>query len=105
MEQLAAACAAGEAATPPFDGARLLAEDVRRLAPIDPASTVPDATGRFPFREGPATSIECRDVEPQVARLRRFRAPDRTLKHEEVDPQIDAVVKAMEQKLHAEIRK
>ncbi|UCD75745.1 MAG: phenylalanine--tRNA ligase subunit beta [Phycisphaerales bacterium] len=35
----------------------------------------------------------------------RFRAPDRTLKHEEVDPQIDAVVKAMEQTLHAEIRK
>lgn len=32
-----------------YDGAALLSEDVRRFAPIDPVSTVPDATNGFPF--------------------------------------------------------
>ena len=32
-----------------FDGRALLAQDVLRTAPMDPASTVPDATGTTPF--------------------------------------------------------
>jgi penicillin amidase len=32
-----------------FDGATLFSEDVFRSAPMDPASTVPDATGETPF--------------------------------------------------------
>ncbi len=32
-----------------FDGQALFFEDVRRAAPMDPASTVPDATGEPPF--------------------------------------------------------
>ena len=33
----------------PAQGSALFFEDVRRLAPMDPASTVPDATGDTPF--------------------------------------------------------
>jgi penicillin amidase len=36
-------------ATGGFDGEALFFEDVRRAAPMDPASTVPDATAGFPF--------------------------------------------------------
>ncbi len=32
-----------------FDGEALFFQDVRRIAPMDPASTVPDATSGFPF--------------------------------------------------------
>jgi penicillin amidase len=32
-----------------YDGAALLTEDVQRFAPMDPASTVPDADGTMPF--------------------------------------------------------
>ena len=35
----------------------------------------------------------------------RFRAPDRTLKHEEVDPQIASMMQALQAKFAAEIRK
>ncbi len=49
LEELEAYAAAGEAASPPFDGAALFAEDVRRVAPMDPAAMVPDATGSAPF--------------------------------------------------------
>ena len=49
VEQLDAYVKAGQAATPPFDGQKLLFDDVRRNAPMDPASSVPDATGGFPF--------------------------------------------------------
>ncbi len=56
LEELEATIAAGEAASPPFDGAALFAEDVRRVAPMDPAAMVPDATGTVPFlvRSAPA---------------------------------------------------
>lgn len=47
MEQLDAYMAAGAAQG--FDGQALFFEDVRRAAPMDPASTVPDATSGFPF--------------------------------------------------------
>jgi penicillin amidase len=46
-ERLQAYIAAGTANG--FDGEKLFFEDVRRSAPIDPASTVPDATSGFPF--------------------------------------------------------
>ena len=47
VEQLEAYVAAGAAGG--FDGQALFFEDVRRAAPIDAASTVPDATNGFPF--------------------------------------------------------
>ncbi|MHC5022751.1 MAG: phenylalanine--tRNA ligase subunit beta-related protein, partial [Planctomycetota bacterium] len=34
----------------------------------------------------------------------RFRAPDRTLRHEEVDPQVDAVVATLEKRFDATLR-
>lgn len=34
----------------------------------------------------------------------RFRAPDRTLRHEEVDPQVDALVKMAKERVGAELR-
>lgn len=49
VEQLDAYVKAGQAATPPYDGQKLLFDDVRRNAPMDPASSVPDATGAFPY--------------------------------------------------------
>ena len=47
VEQLQAYVAAGAAGG--FDGQALFFDDVRRAAPIDPAATVPDASGGFPF--------------------------------------------------------
>ncbi len=47
LEQLEAFVAAGEAQG--FDGEALFFEDVRRAAPMDDASTIPDATSGFPF--------------------------------------------------------
>ena len=49
-ESFVAAC---EAATPPCDGWALADEDVFRWNPMDPTSTVPDATGSFPFDPEP----------------------------------------------------
>jgi len=46
-EALARFVAAGDSNG--FDGAALFFEDVRRLAPMDAASTIPDATREFPF--------------------------------------------------------
>lgn len=68
MEQLEDYVAAGEAADPPFDGFALLASDVRRSAPMDPASTVPDATGEAPFLlAGAAPAGSMRGAGEQVA--------------------------------------
>ena len=47
IEQLEAYIAAGAAGG--FDGEALFFQDVQRAAPMDPAATVPDATGGFPF--------------------------------------------------------
>lgn len=41
-----------------FDGFTLLTQDVRRSAPMDPASTVPDATGDVPFLVARAPRID-----------------------------------------------
>jgi phenylalanyl-tRNA synthetase beta chain len=34
----------------------------------------------------------------------RFRAGDRTLRHEEVDPQVDAIAQALVKDVHGELR-
>jgi len=47
MEELEAFIAAGDAGG--FDGAALFSQVARRVAPIDAASTLPDATGGTPF--------------------------------------------------------
>jgi penicillin amidase len=73
VETLETYCAAGAAAAPPFDGAALLFQDVRRFAPMDPASTVPDATGALPFTEVASDPISCADLPASVAAVRRFR--------------------------------
>ena len=73
VERLEAFCNAGAAAVPPFDGAALLFEDVQRFAPIDPSSTIPDATGAKPFIDAPLAPITCAAVGPQVAAAKRFR--------------------------------
>ena len=73
VEKLQAYCAAGAAALPPFDGAALLFQDVQRFAPIDPASTIPDATGARPFTDAPPSPISCAAVGGQVAAAKRFR--------------------------------
>jgi penicillin amidase len=71
-EKLGSYCAAGAAATPPFDGAVLLFQDVQRFAPMDPASTVPDATGARSFADGPSSPITCGQVATNVAASRRL---------------------------------
>jgi len=72
-EKLAEYCAAGAAASPPFDGAALLFDDVQRFAPMDPASTVPDATGTTPFVPAPPMPIACSAVTTPVAAIERVR--------------------------------
>jgi len=64
------------AATPPCDGEKLLFEDVQRFAPMDPASTLPDATGTFPYLTAQAvrTPKDRTFVAQAAARVRRFRA-------------------------------
>jgi penicillin amidase len=75
LEDLQEYCAAGAAATPPYDGAALFFQDVRRFAPMDPAATVPDATGTTPYTDAPADPIDCAAVETGVAAAAgRFRA-------------------------------
>lgn len=73
IETLEAYCTAGAAATPPFDGAALLFQDVRRFAPMDPAATVPDATGTKPFTDAPSVPISCDAVGVSLAAVQRFR--------------------------------
>jgi penicillin amidase len=72
-ETLADYCAAGEAATPPFDGATLLFGDVQRFAPMDPAATIPDATGTTPYTDAPPVPISCDAVATPIAALRRVK--------------------------------
>jgi len=62
-------------ATPPCDGEKLLFEDVQRFAPMDPASTVPDATGTSPYLMAQTTrsAKDRRFVAQAAARVHRFR--------------------------------
>ncbi|HBZ70323.1 MAG TPA: penicillin acylase family protein [Deltaproteobacteria bacterium] len=63
------------AATPPCDGEKLLFEDVQRFAPMDPASTVPDATGTHPYLAQTVYTPKDRTFVAQAAaRVRRLRA-------------------------------
>ncbi len=79
VEKLEDYCAVGAAAVPPFDGAALLFQDVQRFAPMDPSSTIPDATGATPYTDAPSSPISCAAVGPQVAAAKRFReAAERT---------------------------
>jgi penicillin amidase len=73
VETLEAYCDAGAAATPPFDGAALLFQDVRRFAPMDPAATVLDATGTTPYTDAAPDPIACADAGVPVAAAKRFR--------------------------------
>ena len=59
LEKLQEYCDAGAAADPPYDGAALLFQDVQRTAPMDPSSTVPDATGSRPYTEVASSPIGC----------------------------------------------
>lgn len=73
VERLEAYCAAGLAADPPFDGAALLFGDVQRVAPMDPAATVPDATGTRPYTDAPPEPITCASVGLAARAAERFR--------------------------------
>ena len=73
VEKLDAYVTTGAKAQPPFDGRRLLFEDVERAAPIDGVSTVPDATGGFPFLTASAAKRERRFVADAAKAVRRFR--------------------------------
>ena len=72
IEQLQDYCEQG--ALQGFDGATLLFQDVNRIAPMDPSSTVPDATGSFPFTVSgpPSNPVECEDIEVAAAGVRRY---------------------------------
>ncbi|HME68326.1 MAG TPA: penicillin acylase family protein [Myxococcota bacterium] len=72
LDEYMAKCAA---ATPPCDGEKLLFDDVQRFAPMDPASTVPDATGSFPYLTAQAklSSKDRAFVAAAAARARRLR--------------------------------
>lgn len=74
IERLDAYVAAGQAATPPFDGRALLFADVQRAQPMDLASTVPDATGGVQWLASTATAGERRELAGTAAALRRWRA-------------------------------
>jgi len=73
LDEYTTKCAA---ATPPCDGEKLLFEDVQRFAPMDPASTVPDATGTFPYLVARTvrTPKDRTFVAQAAARVRRLRA-------------------------------
>lgn len=70
-EELAAFVAAGDAGG--FDGATLFMEDVRRVAPMSPASTVPDATGDTPFELAQAPAVDRALLAKAVPLLSRWR--------------------------------
>jgi penicillin amidase len=82
LEKLQAYCSAGASAQPPFDGARLLFDDVQRIAPMDPAATVPDAGGTLAYSVTPPSDVPatCDQVAasatPQVAAVHGV-PPDR----------------------------
>lgn len=73
VEKLDAFVKAGEQAQPSFDGKKLLFEDVQRFAPIDPVSTVPDATGSVPFLTASAPKAQRRFIAAAAKAARRFR--------------------------------
>jgi penicillin G amidase len=55
-----------------FDGATLFFEDVRRIAPMDPASTIPDATREFPFlaKRAPRDRLKLASAGAAAVRVR-----------------------------------
>jgi penicillin amidase len=55
-----------------FDGAALFSADLYRAAPMDPASTVPDATGGMPF-------IQASTWKPNTEMLARLRKSTRSV--------------------------
>jgi len=73
VERREAFIEAGEQADPPFDGEALLFQDVQRSAPIDPASTVPDATGSVPYLEVAASGFDAPALGRIAAAERRLR--------------------------------
>jgi penicillin amidase len=56
-----------------FDGATLFSQDVVRSAPMDPASTVPDATGDVPYLARARTTLDVEKLELAAAGARRVR--------------------------------
>jgi penicillin amidase len=69
LEYCRAFVTAGEAASPAFDGETLYFEDVLRPAPLDPSSTVPDATGSVPFTPDPGLDLQrCAADSPMSGR-------------------------------------
>jgi penicillin amidase len=71
VERLDAFVKAGQAATPPYDGRKLLFEDVQRFAPMDPAATVPDADGTTPWIASLAPSAARRAFVAAAAKQAR----------------------------------
>ncbi len=71
VETLDAYVSAGDAQG--FDGAALLFEDVSRFAPLDPASTIPDATGSTPFQTASRLEIDRRFLADAAAAALRYR--------------------------------
>jgi penicillin amidase len=57
-----------------FDGEALFFEDVRRAAPMDPASTVPDATSSLPFLSGMSPPLDPKRIARTGAAARRIEA-------------------------------
>ncbi len=57
-----------------FDGAALFFDDVRRSAPMDPASTVPDATSGFPFVTARVPKVDPTFLAQAAAGAERLRA-------------------------------
>jgi penicillin amidase len=56
-----------------FDGDTLFFEDVRRVAPIDPVSTVPDATSGFPFLAAKALPRDAKRLASRAEGAARVR--------------------------------
>jgi penicillin amidase len=57
-----------------FDGEALFFEDVRRAAPMDPASTVPDATSSLPFLSAMSPALDPKRIARTGAAARRIEA-------------------------------
>lgn len=74
VEKLDAYVQKGEASIPPFDGRKLLFEDVQRFAPIDPVATVPDAGGSKPYLEVALAQADPKRLAAVAPAVRRFRA-------------------------------
>ncbi len=71
LEDLEDYVAAGDAQG--FDGAALYFDDVNRVAPFDPASTIPDATGGTPFVTAQARSLDRKFLAKAGAASERIR--------------------------------